>query len=378
MQSPDALIAGGGLIGCAIARELARRGLRVLVLDRQEPGQEASWAAAGMLTPDAESVEEQALVPLGNASLGLYSEFIGQIEGETGMKTGYRREGALQVFFGDGAEEKLGQWLAAVRRAGFRPEPLGAAELRRAEPALAADAAAGALLAEDGSVDNRLLTQAVAEAARRAGAEIRAGEGVARVVREGGRVTGVETRGGKIAAERVVLAAGCFTAQIAGAERYAPTRPARGQMAALRPAAAPLRRVVRGPSYLVPRDDGRLLVGATVERVGFEKAVTAAGIGRLLGDAVRMVPALAAAPVVETWSGLRPDTPDHLPILGPADVEGLWLATGHYRNGILLAPATARALGEWIVEGRTSLPVEGFSPLRFATGVRDRDQTAIG
>ena len=376
MQSPDVLIAGGGLIGCAIARELARRGLRVLLLDRQEPGQEASWAAAGMLTPDAESVEEQALVSLGTASLGLYPEFIEQIEGETAMKTGYRREGALEVFFGDGAEERLHEWLTAVRRAGFRPEPLGAAELRRAEPALAADAAAGALLAEDGSVDNRLLTQAVAEAARRAGAEIRAGEGVARLVREGGRVTGVETRRGKIAAARVVLAAGCFTAQIEGAERYAPTLPARGQMAALRPAIAPLRRVVRGPSYLVPRDDGRLLIGATVERVGFEKAVTAAGIGRLLGDAVRMVPALAAAPVVETWSGLRPDTPDHLPILGPVDVEGLWLATGHYRNGILLAPATARALGEWIVEGRTSLPVEGFSPLRFSAGARDRERTA--
>ena len=137
-------------------------------------------------------------------------------------------------------------------------------------------------------------------------------------------------------------------------------------MAALRPESMPVRRVVLGPAYLVPRADGRLLVGATVEHVGFVKAVTPEGITRLLGDAVRMFPALAAAPIVETWCGLRPDTPDHLPILGPTDVEGLWLATGHYRNGILLAPATARALADWITEGRTALPVEGFGAMRFA------------
>jgi glycine oxidase len=376
VKSFGAIVVGAGLIGCSIARELAQRGLRVVALDRQEPGKEASWAAAGMLTPASESIEEHALVPLANASLALYPEFIAQIESSTGMSTGYRRDGALEVFFGDGAEQKLRYWLAAVRSAGFHPEPLNALELRRAEPALAADAVAGAFLADEGSVDNRLLAQAAAEAARHDGVELRTGEEVVRLNMAAGRVTGVETRSGKIAAAHVVLAAGCFSAQIEGAQRYAPTIPARGQMAALRPAERPLRHVVRGPSYLVPRHDGRLVIGATVERVGFEKAVTASAIGKLLGDAVRMVPALAAAPVVETWSGLRPDTPDHLPILGPADMEGLWLATGHYRNGILLAPATARALGEWITEGRTTLPIEGFSPLRFAAGSQGRSQTA--
>jgi glycine oxidase len=124
--------------------------------------------------------------------------------------------------------------------------------------------------------------------------------------------------------------------------------------------------VLRGPAYLVPRRDGRVIVGSTVEHAGFEKAVTPAGIARLLSNAVGMIPALADVPIVETWSGLRPDTPDHLPILGPTDLDGLWIATGHFRNGILLTPATARAMGEWITEGKTTLPVASFSPMRFA------------
>lgn len=366
MQPFDVIVVGAGIIGCSVARELARRRLRVLLLDRQEPGKEASWAAAGMLTPAAESAEALPLVPFAVASLALYDAFVGEIEQSTGRTTGYRRDGALEVFFGDRADQRLAAWLSPVRAMGFQPEPLSANDLQRMEPALAADAAAGAFVADEGAVDNRLLSEAVADAARREGVELRAGVEVTRFLSTGGRVTGVETRQERLVAAHVVLAAGSFTAQIQGAERYAPTIPARGQMVALRPATMPVRRVVRGPAYLVPRTDGRLLVGATVEYVGYEKAVTPGGIGRLLNDSVRMIPALAAAAIVETWSGLRPDTPDHLPVLGPTDLEGLWCATGHFRNGILLAPATARALGEWIVEGKTALPVEPFSAMRFA------------
>jgi len=366
VESSDVIVVGAGIIGCSVARELARRRMRVLVLDRQEPGKEASWAAAGMLTPAAESSEALPLVPFAKASLALYNEFVGQIEQATGRTTDYRRDGALEVFFGDGAEERRAGWLSALRASGFEPEPVSAADLRRMEPALVADAAAGALLADEGAVDNRLLSAAVAEAARREGADLRPGAEVVRILSARGHASGVETRQGSLAAKHVVLAAGSFTSQIEGAERYAPTIPARGQMAALRPANMPVRRVLRGPSYLVPRADGRLLIGATVEHAGYEKAVTPAGIGRLLTDAVRMIPALGDAPILETWCGLRPDTPDHLPVLGPTDVEGLWFATGHFRNGILLAPATARALGEWITEGKTALPVEPFSAMRFA------------
>ena len=365
MESLDVIVIGAGIIGCSVARELSRHRLRVLLLDRQEPGKEASWAAAGMLTPAAESAESLPLVPFAKASLALYDAFIAEIEQSTGRKTGYRRGGALEVFFGEGADERLAHWLASVCPTGFEPQRLSAADLRQMESALAPDAAAGALLADEGSVDNRLLSAAVAEAARREGVELRTGVEVTRILSAAGRVAGVETRQERLSARHIVLAAGSFTAQIEGAARYAPTIPARGQMAALRPGSMPLGRVVRGPSYLVPREDGRLLIGATVERTGFEKAVTPAGIGRLLTDAVRMVPVLADAPIVETWSGFRPDTPDHLPVLGPTDVEGLWFATGHFRNGILLAPATARALAEWITEGRTRLPVDAFSAMRF-------------
>jgi len=364
--SPDVIVVGAGIIGCAVARELARRGLRVSVLDRQEPGKEASWAAAGMLTPAAESSEALPLVPLANASMALYPHFIEEIEQSSGMSAGYRRDGALEVFFGDGAGDRLHEWLASLRAAGFEPQEVTPAELRRLEPALAEDAGAAAYLADEGSVDNRLLTKAVAQAAVNEGVEFQLGQEVTRVLCADERATGVETRRERVAARHIVIAAGCYSAQIEGAGRYAPTIPARGQMAALRPSNVQVRHVVRGPSYLVPRNDGRLLVGATVEHAGFEKVTTAAGIGRLLGDAVRMMPLLAGEPVVETWCGLRPDTPDHLPILGPSDIEGLWFATGHYRNGILLTPATARAMGEWIVEGKTTLPVEAFSATRFA------------
>lgn len=366
MKSWDVIVVGAGIIGCSVARELARRRMRLLVLDRQEPGKEASWAAAGMLTPAAESCEVMPLIPFAKASFALYSEFVEEIEQATGRKTDYRRDGAMEVFFGEGAEERRAAWLATLCATGFEPEPLNAAELRRMEPSLAADAAAGALLADEGAVDNRLLSPAVAEAARREGAELRTDTEVMRLLIDNGRAVGVETAYEKLNSKYVIVAAGSFTSQIQGAERYAPTLAARGQMAALRPARMPVSRVVRGPAYLVPRMDGRLLVGATVEYAGYEKAVTPAGIGRLLTDAVRMIPSLAGAPIFETWSGLRPDTPDHLPVIGPTDVEGLWFATGHFRNGILLAPATARALGEWIVEGKTAMPVEPFSAMRFA------------
>jgi len=336
------------------------------VVDRQAPGLEASWAAAGMLTPASESSEAQPLIPFANASMALYPDFVARIEAESGLPAGYRRDGAVEVFFGEGAERRCAEWLAKLRAAGFQPQQTSVAELRRLEPSLAEDAAAGGFAADEGSVDNRLLTKAVATAAERAGVLFRADAEVTRVLVTGERATGVETRCERFSARHVLVAAGCYSGQIEGIEGYAPTVPARGQMAALRPAAMPVRHVVRGPSYLVPRNDGRLLVGATVEHAGFEKVTTAAGIGGLLSDAVRMVPSLAGAPVVETWCGLRPDTPDHLPILGPCDVEGLWFATGHYRNGILLTPATARAIGEWVCEGKTTQPVERFTPMRFA------------
>jgi glycine oxidase len=183
-----------------------------------------------------------------------------------------------------------------------------------------------------------------------------------------GRCAGVVAAGEKLNAGLVVAAAGCYSAQIAGLERYAPTRPVRGQMAALRAPAAPRVTLRSARGYIVPRADGRWIAGSTTEEAGFEKRTTPAGIAQILSAAVELAPSLAGAALVETWSGLRPGTPDHLPILGPTDIEGLIVATGHYRNGILLAPVTAQLVREWATTGRASLDVAAFSPLRFLSG----------
>ncbi len=371
METFDAAIIGGGIIGGSIAFELARYKLRVVLLDRQPPGQEASWAAAGMLAPAPDSPDSIPLVPLGRASLALYPEFITAVEDASGRKVGYRAEGTLEVLFAGGAERELSTLIALHHGLGLPTEPLRLEEAHRLEPALSREARAVALLPYEGSVDNRLLTDAVLAAAARQGVAIRAGAEVTSLLREASRCAGVVAGGEKLRASHVVLAAGCYSGGIEGLSRYAPTRPVRGQMAALRSARVELRRVLRsGRGYVVPRNDGRLIVGSTLENAGFEKRLTPAGLAAILSAALELAPELADAAVVETWCGLRPDTPDHLPVLGPTDIEGLVVATGHYRNGILLAPVTAKLIREWLTEQRTSVAWEGFSPLRFAAAKR--------
>jgi len=181
----------------------------------------------------------------------------------------------------------------------------------------------------------------------------------------------VQLQGQTVEAKWTIIAAGCFTTRIEGVKAYAPVRPAKGQMIALRTEAVEMERVLWSDKvYLVPRNDGRILVGSTVEYVGFDKSVTAGGIEKLLSAAIELAPELANARIEETWAGLRPDSPDHLPILGPTDVEGLIMATGHFRSGILLAPITARLIREWVTEGHVSVEWERFTPMRFAAAHR--------
>jgi glycine oxidase len=366
MSSFDVAVVGGGIIGGAVAWELAGTGRRVVLVDRQEPGQEASWAAGGILSPSFEVPEAVALVPLARASLNLYPGFVAAVESVSGRTTGFRRDPGLQIFFGDGAESARDALVAAHNAAGLPSKAASIEEARRLEPFVNPAVTASALLPEEGRVDNRLLTAAVLEAARRAGVEFRAGKAVSGLALEGGRCTGVFAGGERIAAKNIVIAAGCFCGQIEAVARYAPTRPARGQMVALRSAKVKFGRVIASArGYVIPREDGRLIAGSTLEYAGFEKAVTPQGLQRILATAIEIAPELAGAAVAETWSGLRPDTPDHLPILGPTDVQGLWMATGHFRNGILLAPITARLMREWLEEKALSVGVEEFSPMRF-------------
>jgi glycine oxidase len=375
----DVIIVGGGLIGSSIAFELASEKLRVAVLDRQQPGREASWAAAGMLSPGPDSPESSALVPLGIESLRRYPEFIAAIEKASGKSADFTRNGTFQVFRGPQAENARDKMVGEFHRLGLAAEAMSPNEARKHEPSLAPYASAVAWLPQEATVDPRLLVEAVLVAAKQSGADIRANCPVDALLYEGKACAGVIAAGQKIAAKQVIIAAGSFCGAIAGStiadaarapdhqlRQYAPVHPVRGQMLALRSPSVQLKRVLRSEyGYLVPRRDGRIIAGSTLEDAGFVKQVTPQGVRQILDAALELAPTLVDAKIVEDWSGLRPGTPDLLPIIGPTDIAGLWLATGHYRNGILLAPATAKIMRDWMISGKPNFNAESFSPLRF-------------
>jgi glycine oxidase len=378
----DVVIVGGGIIGGSIALELAQRGLRVAVVDRQEMMREASWAAAGMLSPAPDCIAAIPLVPLARASLALYPKFVEAVESASGLGVGFRADGAIEAILHGDAARELSTLVALHHGLGLACEPLPLDEARSMEPALGRDVTAAALLPAECSVEPRLLTVAVLAGTAAAGVALHPGVEIVSVVLERGKCVGAKASNGEIySADQVILAAGCWSSQIPEAARLAPTLPVRGQMIALRHSGAPLGRVLRSEhGYLVPRgvaSPQTIVVGSTIESAGFEKNITAGGIEKILSAATELVPELARAEIIETWSGLRPGTPDQLPILGPGDIEGLVFATGHYRNGILLAPVTARLIGEWVAERRTHLDWETFSPLRFSRAGADRSAVAL-
>ena len=381
MKTYDVVIVGGGIIGGSIAFELAQRKLQVAVLDRQELMREASWAAAGMLSPAPDCPAAIPLVPLGRASLALYPRFIDAVEDASGLRTGFRTGGAIEVIFHGDAERELSTLVVLHRGLGLACEPLRLEEARSMEPALGRDARAAALLPDECSVEPRALSSAVLGAAASAGVALCAGVEVISFTLDGSKCVGVKTSKGELfQAAQVVLAAGSWSSQILEAAPYAPTIPVRGQMVALQHSRKPIRHVLRSESgYLVPRgveSPQTVVVGSTIENAGYEKRVTSGGIEKILSAANELAPDLSNSEIIETWCGLRPGTPDQLPIIGHGDIDGLAFATGHYRNGILLAPVTAKLIGEWIVEGRTSFDWQAFSPLRFLKANTNRSATA--
>src|SRR6267378_3860493 len=362
----DVVIAGGGLIGGAIALELALAGLRVAIYEQGDPGRESSWAGAGILSPAPENTATIPLLPLGKASMALYPDFVFRVEEISGQDVGFRAKGTLEALFSRDAARELSTHVALYHGWGLQAEAISAEDARELEPALSPELEAAVLRPDEASVDNRSLTQAVLEAARKSGVEIFANQEVQGIWREKQRCAGLLLKNERVSAEWTIIAAGSFSANIAGVNAYAPVRPAKGQMISLRADQTKIERVLWSDKiYLVPRNDGRILAGATVEYAGFDKKVTAGALEKLLSSAIELAPELADARVEETWAGLRPDSPDHLPILGPTDLDGLLIATGHFRSGILLTPITAQLIREWITEQSVSTDWDRFSPLRF-------------
>jgi glycine oxidase len=370
VAGPRVAIIGGGVIGLAIGWRLRQRGCPVTVFERTEPGKGASWAAAGMLAAgiEAEPTEEK-LYELGRFSQSLWPRFAEELEAASGLPVGYDPTGTLVVAFTRDQTEKLRHGIEFQRRLGGEFEWLTGRTAREREPALAATVVAAAFSPHDHQADNRLLGTALVEAFRRAGGTLAIGA-EASVEIEAGRVRGVTAGGEYHPADIVVIAAGAWSRNVPGLPTAVrpPVRPLKGQMLALTmPERAPLiRHVVWGAGcYLVPRRDGRLLIGATTEERGFEPSMTAGGVLGLLDDAWRTLPGIEELPIQEMWTGFRPGSPDDMPILGPCAVGGLVLATGHHRNGILLTPATAALIAEFIMSGRESERMAAFSLDRF-------------
>jgi glycine oxidase len=393
----DVTVVGGGAIGLAVAWRAAQAGMAVTVVD-QAPGRGASWAAAGMLAPVTEvHFGEHQLLRLNLAAAARWPGFAAELEEAAGRPVGYRPGGTLAVARDADDNAALEDLYQFQLRCGLEVERLRSRECRQLEPGLAPGIRGGVLAAGDHQVDNRALVQALLTACQRAGVRLVEGR-VAELAVHDDRVTGVvlaagggSAGGGLLAAGpvgpapsrpagemlpagTVVLAAGCWSGGVGGlaAEALPPVRPVKGQLLYLRgPVDQPLcSRNVRGLEvYVVPRGDGRVVVGATVEEQGFDTTVTAGAVHDLLRAALELLPEVAELELAETVVGLRPGSPDNAPMLGPAGPEGLVVATGHYRNGILLTPVTADAIAELLISGQVPEMIAPFTPGRFADGV---------
>jgi glycine oxidase len=357
-------IIGAGVIGLSIGWRLAQAGCPVTVYERGEPGKGASWAAAGMLAAAIETEPtEEALFELGLYSQSLWPDFARELEAVTGMAIGYDASGTLACAFTRDQAARLRQTVAMQRRIGGEFEWLTGPAARDLEPSLAPNLVAAVLSPRDHQVDNRLLGGALLRAFERAGGKMRAG--IEPTIVPGLGVTVSERLE---PADVIVVAAGAWSRDVAGLPPMArpPVRPIKGQMISLMMTEPLIRRVVWGGTcYLIPRADGRLLIGATTEERGFEPSMTAGGVLGLLDDAWRTLPAIEELPIHEMWTGFRPGSPDDMPILGPTPIDGILLATGHHRNGILLTPATSALMSELILGGAAPERMKAFGLDRF-------------
>ena len=364
-ESYDVAIVGGGVIGCSVAYYLSKEGAKVVVLEKGDIGCEASSAAAGMLTPLAEVEEGGPFQDLAVASLRTFPALAAMLLEETGVDIEYLPSGVLRVAFNEAEEKHLRSIMAEPQL--LKLEWLGPDEIHALEPFVSKGVRGALFSPEEHQVNANRLVQAFAQGAARHGAQIKPGWAVTGFSREDQRPTGLQTSQGNVTARNIVLAAGPWTAGLAGMLRLTlPIYPTRGQIVAL-PGKSVLRHIVWGSEgYLVPKANGLIFAGATVERVGFRKNTTVLAQRNLLHMAETLVPRLSAASVVDCWAGLRPGSTDGMPILGSLPGwEGLFVAAGHFRNGILLAPITGQLLTRSILDGHPNETLGPFSADRF-------------
>jgi glycine oxidase len=366
-MSPDVIVVGGGLMGCSVARRLAKDGMRVLVLERSVPGAEASSAAAGILGPTVESFDDALALQLGRRSRELHAELADELDELFGIDVGFRRCGVLKIALDQAELDALDVQASRLEAQGIRAQRWTPDELLHEEPAANPDATGALSIPEDAQVEPKKLLSAMALSAEQEGAIFRTGSTVRSIESEDGRVRGVRLDDDTLEADRVVVAAGSWTTLVTGLPLPPKTiYPVRGQMIATHTRPPVFRRIVFGAGgYVVARPDGRVLCGSTMEKVGFERGITFGGMADVIRKAVRIAPSLAFAPIDDHWSSFRPGTPDGLPLVGETTIAGLFVASGHYRNGILLAPLTADLIAEAMSGAPSSREAKALSPRRF-------------
>ncbi len=367
MAAHQVIIVGGGVLGCALAAELLSRGHAVTLLEKAVPGAEASSAAAGILAPQAECDEDGPLLDLCLFGARRTAEVAREIVDETGIDVALDRTGLVHAAFAEHEVAHLAARVAWQRALGLRAELVDGAAARALVPALAGDAISAAYFPDDHHLDTRLYGAGLAALAKKRGAVVKTGAVVQRVVVADGRCTGVEIDAALLPADAVVVCAGAWSSRVPGAGLAADAVfPVRGQIALLQGPPGLFTRTLWGAGgYLVPRRDGRVICGSTMERAGFDKSVTAAGIRHVLHVAMTLVPALRDAALADTWSGLRPGTQDGGPLLGRV-ADGLFVNTGHFRNGILLAAASAVVVADLLAGRAPPVDVSSFAPSRAA------------
>jgi glycine oxidase len=365
-RTSDVIVIGAGVAGCGVAWRLAARGVRVLIVERSDPGRGATWAAAGMLTPLGETGTDGPFLALAEEALVRWPSFAEELIASDAGDPGFVRSGRMQVANDAATADRLRRLVASPAGKRARAVWLAPAAARAIEPCLSAELTGAAIFPGDASADPRALGDALRLAALGAGARMRSGDVAAVRLDEHG-VTGVVLRDGTaIAARRVIIAAGAWAAQLAGLPTPLPVRPLRGEMFALNAPDMGIQHIIWGEGcYVVPRPNGRILVGATVDDVGFAPGPTPAGIASLTRAVERICTRLAAHPLTEVWAGFRPGTPDGLPIIGgDPRAPGLFYVAGLFRNGILLAPAVADEVAALVADDTPRIDLSPFSPVR--------------